>query len=154
MGTRWFVQPARSSCTACGVLRAKSATTVIAAAAALELPTAAVLVVDPSLLSGLLFGMAMTPPGEALGRVSGVALLALAVACWPRSKTETSRPRLKALFLFSTLAAAYLFYLGIREDLVGILLWPAATTHAAFAILLTLAWRQIRSGQHGSRGST
>jgi hypothetical protein len=128
-----------------GLLRAKSATALIAAAAALELPTAAVLVVDPSLFSGLLFGLAMTPPGEALGRISGVALLALAVACWPRTKTEeASGPRLQALFLFSALAAAFLFCFGIRENLVGILLWPAAATHAAFAILLALAWSQNR----------
>jgi hypothetical protein len=123
------------------MLTAKSTTAVVAAAAALELPTAAVLVVDPSLFSGLLFGVAMTPPGQALGRISGVALLAFAVACWPRGGTgDASMPRLQALFLFSTLVAAYLLYLGIGGELVGILLWPAAATHAAFAILLALSW--------------
>jgi len=137
----------------CGLLPAKSATAVVVAAAALEIPTAAVLVVDPSLFSGLLFGVTMTSPGEALGRISGVALLALAVACWPRTKTEEAlAPRLQTLFLFSALAAAYLLCLGISEQLVGILLWPAAATHAAFAILLALAWSQSRL--HGSRGGT
>jgi hypothetical protein len=151
MGTRGADPPFNHP--TCDFLPAKSAAALIAAAAALELPTAAVLVVDPSLFSGLLFGVAMAPPGDALGRISGVALLALAVACWPRTKTEEALgPRLQALFLFSALAAAYLFCLGIREDLVGILLWPAAATHAVFAILLALSWSQSRL--HGSRGGT
>jgi hypothetical protein len=132
------------------MLPANAATAVIAAAAALELPTAAVLIIDPSLFCGLLFGAAMTPPGEALGRISGVALLALAVACWPSRTGGASMPRVQALFLFSTLVAAYLFYLGIRANLVGMLLWPAAATHAAFAILLALCWSRAQA-RHGRR---
>ena len=71
------------------MLTTKSTTAVMAAAAALELPTAAVLVVDPSLLSGLLFGVAMTPPGQALGRISGIALLA---GCADQRGSESVRP--------------------------------------------------------------
>ena len=43
---------------------------------------------------------------------------------------------LLALLVFSLLAALYLVHLGIRGELVSVLLWPAAATHAGLAILL------------------
>jgi hypothetical protein len=52
-------------------------------AAALEIPTGAVLIFAPSDFTQLLFGAEMSGPGQALAPLAGFALLALAIACWP-----------------------------------------------------------------------
>jgi hypothetical protein len=113
----------------------------IAVASALEVGTGAVLIAAPSFFTRLLFGAEMTAAGVALGRFSGFVLLALAVACWPRGGMRgVSAPALKALLLLSVLATAYLLYLGIGRELVGVLLWPAAATHLVLAVLLIRTW--------------
>ena len=106
---------------------------VIAASAALEVGTAATLIVNPSLFSWLLFGADMTLAGQALGRLSGIALLALAVACWPRGRSDAgSRPAVQAMLLFSVLAAAGLLFLGIgglwSECCCGRRLWRISSS--------------------------
>lgn len=128
---------------------ANAAGAVIAAAAALEVGTAAMLIVDPSLFSLLLFGADLTLPGQALGRLSGLSLLALAVACWPRRRAGVgARPAVQAMLLFSALAAAGLLFLGIGGSLIGVLLWPAAAVHVAFAVVLGLSWVWLRAPDH------
>jgi len=104
-------------------------------AAGLEIGTGFVLIASPSLFTRLLFGSALTSPGPGLGRLAGIALLALAVACWP-SGLSTSGATWRGLLLFSALCAAYLIYRGIRGGATGPLLWPAAGVHAVLALLL------------------
>jgi hypothetical protein len=43
------------------------------------------------------------------------------------------------------LAAVFFIYLGIRGELVGPLLWPAAVIHAVIAILLARVFALNRS---------
>jgi hypothetical protein len=114
----------------------------MAAAAGVEVVTGLVLIIRPSLFGRLVFGGEFSPPGQALGRLAGFALLALALACWPRQSTdEASRSALAALLGFSVLTAIYLFYLGIVRHLSGPLLWPAVALHVVVAFLLALASR-------------
>jgi hypothetical protein len=111
----------------------------VTVAAGVEVVTGLVLVIRPSLFAWLLFGAEFAPPGLGLGRLAGFSLLALALACWPGLGAER-RPATRALLLFSLLSAIFLIYLGVRGELVGILLWPAAATHAALTIRLTRDW--------------
>jgi hypothetical protein len=112
----------------------------VALAAGVEVVTGLVLVIRPSVFGVLVFGAAFSPPGQALGRLAGFALLGLAWACWPRQGTaEASRSALTALFGFSVLTAVYLVYLGIFKHLAGPLLWPATVLHLVIAILLARA---------------
>jgi hypothetical protein len=109
---------------------------LIALSAAIEGITGLVLIIDPPLLGRLLLGADLSGAGEAVGRVAGFALLALAVACWPKAERvglESSATR--ALFAYNTLAAAFFLYLGARGAFVGVLLWPAAALHGVLAIL-------------------
>ena len=113
----------------------------IAVAAAVEVGTALVLLIRPALFVRLLFGAALSGAGQALGRLAGIALIALALACWPRKNAGSeANSALPALLVFSLLAALYLVYVGIRGEFVGVLLWPAAATHIVLAILLARAW--------------
>jgi hypothetical protein len=109
-----------------------------------EVVTGLVVIIRPSLFGRLLFGAQFSPPGQALGRLTGFTLLSLALACWPGLGTER-RSAVRALLVFSLLSAIYLVYLGAGSGLVGPLLWPAAALHAALAILL--AFSRLRGPQ-------
>ena len=111
----------------------------IAVAAGVEVVTGLVLIIRPSLFARLLFGAELSAAGQALGRLAGFALLALALACWPTGGVG-SRSAVRALLAFSLFSAVYLVYVGVGRELVGILLWPAAALHAALTIILARVW--------------
>lgn len=119
--------------------------TSIAVAAGVEVVTGLVLIIRPTLFVRLLFGAELSAAGQALGRLAGFALLALAFACWPgRGATTGSVPALRALLVFSLLTTIYLVYLGSSGQLAGPLLWPAAVLHAALTIILAYALKLLR----------
>jgi hypothetical protein len=60
-----------------------------------------------------------------LGRIAGFALLALGWACWPSQEATEGGHVPLALLIYNLLVAVYLAYMGIGEELAGILLWPA-----------------------------
>jgi hypothetical protein len=84
----------------------------------------------PSLVVPLLFGQEPTGVAVALARVTGIALLALGVGCWPG-------PPMVGLLTYNAVAAVYLAYLGLAGGLTGVLLWPAVVLHVVLAALLT-----------------
>jgi hypothetical protein len=112
--------------------------TSIAVAAGIEVGTSVLLIIRPSLFVWLLFGSELSATGDALGRLAGFALLALALACWPGPGTAAAQSiaAFRALLLFSLLTTVYLLYLGIGSGPVGPLLWPASALHAGVAIFL------------------
>ena len=113
----------------------------VAVAAGFEGLVGVALFADPSLLMRLLFASDLTPAGQEMGRVAGLGLLALALACLPRPGAgETSTATIEGLLLLSVLVTVYLVYLGFSAASVGVLLWPAAATHLALAILLARVW--------------
>jgi hypothetical protein len=77
--------------------------------------------------------------------VTGIALVALGIACWP------GRPALCGMLTYSVLATLYLLYLAIRGQWVGPLLWPAVAAHAVLTILLARAW--LMSPNTGGRNN-
>ena len=100
--------------------------------------TGAVLIVTPPLFGWLIFDAAFAEAGHALARLTGIALLGLALACWPTSTTGgTSAAR--ALLIYNVLAAIYLLYLAVGGRLVGVLLWPAVVLHAILSAFLARA---------------
>lgn len=118
-----------------------SVTKSIEAAAAIEVATGLVLISFPSAFTRLVLGAELDPPGQALGRFAGLALLALALACWPGAVAGSgTAAALRALLAFNVLVASYLLYLAIGGELVGVLLWPAVVLHAVVAIVLACAW--------------
>ncbi len=123
----------------------------IAVAAAIEVGTGLILVSFPSLFVWLLLGVELSEPGQIVGRLAGLTLLALALACWPSAGTESARPSsLRALLIFSALLALYLIYLGIGGRFVGPILWPAVVLHSVVAIALARAWvNASRGGEEG-----
>ena len=107
-------------------------------AAIAEAATGLALLVVPSLVGRVLLGAELAGVSIPVARMTGIALIALAVACWP------GRTPLCGMLTYGVLATAYLAYLGIQGHWVGPLLWPAVVLHAVIAILLGRAWLMTR----------
>ena len=113
--------------------------TTLAFAAVVEAGTGLALLIDPALVATLIWGAELAVMAPVLARCFGIALLALAIACWPgqRGRGAGTSP-LRAMLVYNALLALYLAYLGAVQHLSGLLLWPAVVLHTALA--LVLAW--------------
>jgi hypothetical protein len=98
-----------------------------------EAVTGVALLIVPSLVGRLLLGEELSGVAVPVARVAGIALIGLAVACWPG-------PPLLGMLAYSAAVALYLAYLGIAGGLNGILLWPAVVMHAILTALLAKTW--------------
>lgn len=98
-----------------------------------EFFTGAGLVIMPSLVGQLLLGAQLDGIAIPIARVTGIALLALSVACWPG-------PAVLGMLTYSAPVTLYLLYIGIRGDWVGPLLWPAVALHAVLTWWLARSW--------------
>ena len=103
---------------------------VLILAAAAEAATGVALLIVPSLVGLLLFGEGLTGIALPVARVAGIALIALAIACWPG-------PPLVGMLTYSAVVTLYLAYVGFASGSTGILLWPAVVLHAILTALLT-----------------
>jgi hypothetical protein len=117
---------------------------LLTVAAFIEVATGIALIVAPDTVGWLLLGEGLSGAGLAVGRVAGVALLALGVGSWIGRHSEGRSAALAAMLTYNALAALYLAYLAINGELVGLLLWPAVTIHAALGLLLSRAWLRPR----------
>ena len=88
----------------------------------------------PSLVGKLLFGVELTGIAMTVARVTGIALIALGVACWPGT------PRV-GMLTYSAAVTLYLAYVGVAGGLTGILLWPAVVLHVILTALLARSLR-------------
>ena len=107
---------------------------LLTVAAVAEASGGVALLIVPSFVGQLLFGAELTGVATTMARLTGIALIALGVACWPGTP-------LVGMLTYSTLATLYLLYLGIRGEWVGPLLWPAVVLHVVLTVLLAITWR-------------
>jgi hypothetical protein len=98
-----------------------------------EIATGVALLIVPSLVGLLLFGVPLTGIAIAVARVTGLALIGLGVACW-------SGTPLIGMLTYSATVMLYLAFVGIADGFNGVLLWPAVVVHAILTALL--AWDQ------------
>jgi hypothetical protein len=108
-------------------------TWVTTAAAFETAATGLILLLSPELFGRLILGSELSEPGQALGRLTGIAMLGFALASWPDC---SARSITRAMLTYNLFAAIYLLYLGIVGKLVGVLLWPAFALHLLFTVLL------------------
>lgn len=95
-----------------------------------EAATGLALLIAPSLVGRLLLGEELTGVAIAVARVLGIALVALAIACWP------GRAAPCGMLTYSASVTLYLCYVGLASDFGGILLWPAVVLHMVLTVLL------------------
>ena len=103
--------------------------------AAVEAATGLALIAVPSLVARLLLGAGLSDSGIAVARLTGIALLCLALACWPGGVDATQRV-IRALLTYNLLAALCLGYLTVGGGFVSYLLWPACVVHSVLGVLL------------------
>ncbi len=104
-------------------------------AAMSEAATGMALLIVPSLVGLLLFGVELTGMAITVARVTGIALIALGVACWPGTP-------LIGMLTYSAIVTLYLAYVSLVGGLTGILLWPAVVVHAILTALLARDQRE------------
>jgi hypothetical protein len=105
---------------------------VLVLAASGEAATGLALLLVPSLVGQLLLGVELTGVATTVARVTGIALIGLAVACWP------GPPRI-GMLIYSAAVTLYLAYVGVSGGSSGMLLWPAVVLHAIIVALLVRA---------------
>jgi hypothetical protein len=104
-----------------------------------EASTGLALLIVPALVGRVLLGEELTGIAIPVARVAGIALIALAVACWPGTP-------LVGMLAYSAAVTLYLAYLGFAGGLSGILLWPAVVLHTVLSVLLARAWFENKEG--------
>ena len=113
-------------------------------AAVAEAATGLALLAVPSRVGQLLLGE--EPAGVALpaARATGIALIALGIACWPGSPPV-------GMLAYGVAVTLYLAYIGFAGHSTGVLLWPAVALHAVLSVLPGRAWLAggHRSGEVG-----
>ena len=102
-----------------------------------EAMTGILLLLAPSLVSGLLFGADVPRPGTMFAQLAGIALIGLGIACWPG-------PAALGMLIYGVLVGLYLVWVGATQDAAGPFLWPAVILHAALAVPLAMSVRQGR----------
>src|SRR5271166_963259 len=95
---------------------------VLTFAAVAEAATGLALLIAPSLVVHLLLGEQLTGVAIPVARVAGIAVIALAIACWPG-------PPLVGMLIYSALITLLFAYLVFVGGLTGVLLWPATALH-------------------------
>jgi hypothetical protein len=116
--------------------------------AIIEAATGLALMVVPSVVVQLLLGAEISGASIPLGRVAGVALLALGVACWLAhcdQQSRAARGLVSAMVLYNLGAVVILGAAGIRSQPVGIALWPAVILHAVMAVWCVACLRRSPS---------
>jgi hypothetical protein len=108
---------------------------LLAVIAVAEAATGLGLLAFPSCVASLLLGAELTDTGIAIGRVAGIALIALGIACLPGRA-------LVGMLVYSALVALYLAWLGVAGKKAGVLLWPAVAVHGVLSALLARVSRR------------
>ena len=113
--------------------------------AIIEAATGLGLIAVPAMVVRLLLGAEISGASIPLGRVTGVALLALGVACWFASyevQNRAARGLVSAMVLYNLGVALILGAAGLQSQPVGIALWPAVILHAAMGIWCVASLRR------------
>lgn len=87
------------------------------------------LLLFPSWIGRLLFGVELADVGAIAARVAGIALIGLGIACWPGMQ-------LIGMLTYSAGVAVFLGWVGLAGGSAGILLWPVVVLHLVLAALL------------------
>jgi hypothetical protein len=115
---------------------------ILVFAAIAEAATGLALLILPSLVGQWLLGAELTGIAVTVARVAGIALVALAVACWPG-------PPLWAMLGYGAAVTLYLGYLGLTGAASGVLLWPAVALHVVLTTLLACAGLTSKTSTEG-----
>src|SRR6478735_9861052 len=108
---------------------------LLAIACGLEATIGLGLLVAPSMVVRLILGSDLADTPIIISNIAGVALISLAIACWPRTG-QTSRAPYAGMFFYTLLVALFLGEIAVDGITGGLLLWPVVATHLGLAVLI------------------
>ncbi|MCF2515688.1 hypothetical protein LVY65_11515 [Sphingomonas sp. G124] len=111
---------------------------VLAISCGIEAATGLLLLVAPAVVAKLLLGSDIEGAAIVVGNIAGVALISLAIACWPRVEVKGDGSYL-AMLVYNALVGLLLAEIGATGAISGILMWPAVVIHLILAVLIALA---------------
>lgn len=111
---------------------------VLAISCGFEAATGLGLLVAPGVVASLVLGAEIVGPATIIGKIAGLALISLAIACWPRVNAKGEGAYL-AMLIYNALVALLLAEAGASGKAAGMMLWPVVLTHLVFAALIGLA---------------
>ena len=118
---------------------------LLAAIAVAELATGIGLLFVPSSIVELLLGRPLSPGVPlVVGRVAGIALIAIGLICWLEKTTlrgGSPKGLLIGLLTYNGAIAALLMHSYMTYDMNGIGLWPVVALHFVFAFWLVACLR-------------
>ena len=107
---------------------------LLVATSLIEGATGLALLAAPALVVEILFGVLLTDSiAIVITRLTGIALITLAIACWLSLKNENVTGLIIALLFYSVAAMILLGYAGLKENINGPALWPAVGVHIVMA---------------------
>ena len=93
------------------------------------------LVIMPSLVVTVLLGTSLTDSSAILiCRLTGGALISIAIACWLSRRDAQSTVMVKALLVYNIFCTILLVYAALVEKIYGQGLWPVVLLHLAMFI--------------------
>ena len=101
----------------------------------IEFTTGLALTIFPGKLVYFLFGVSLLQStGEMVGRIAGIALIALSLACWfARNESHSSVVLTKSMLVYNLGVAIFFLLAFFKYNFAGIGLWPALVLHIIFA---------------------
>lgn len=110
-------------------------TLLLTAVAVVEFLTGMGLLFVPATVSQLLLGQPLdTDVAVVVGRVAGMALIALAMVCWLHRASVSPVGLLVGLLAYNLGVPVILIYSRVVVEVRGIGLWPAVILHLVFAV--------------------
>src|SRR5690242_14265376 len=96
-----------------------------------EFLTGVALCASPSMVILLLLNTSIgEPAGILVGRIAGIALVTLAVACYlSRNISSSSAAMVKAMIIYNLGVAGFFIYANLAQHIYGIGLWPIVLLH-------------------------
>jgi hypothetical protein len=93
------------------------------------------LAIVPSLVVPILLRTSLTDSGAILiGRLAGVALITIAIACWLLRNDTRSDVMVKVMLVYNIFSTALLVYAALLERISGPGLWPAVLLHVGLLV--------------------
>lgn len=119
--------------------------TVLTIAAWFEILVGASFFLVPEAQTQLLFGATLEGTGVLFARFSGIALIALGIACLPSKHSETHHVAVRVLLVFNIAVAIYFAWIALATTFRGVMLWPVVIMHAVLAISLARTVARIHA---------
>jgi len=114
---------------------------------AVELLAGLALIVVPALAVSFVIGQPLSEPdGVVLGRIAGVVLLALGIACWLARNESQNRAAISliwVLLFYDVSVVLTLLFVHVRIALGGIGLWPAVALHSGLGVWSLVCLREV-----------